>query len=394
MKRIQQNQFPVNNDSRQEPSSGAKLGISKRLWGTLAGVSLALSATNAYSMQDQGDRGMIPSEEFEQMISVTYCGDMAARVAATMDGGFAATLEGKGEAGADVYGNGGTVSINPTLAFNTKGSSSASGGLGLRVCVDLMKLAKYLQTQTDTTEAEQVLVEVMSNFDPKEVSRIMMEVAAITGLEPGRMLRLLGNMPGTAKSFGTAVHSGDPVDVLKSLEQLKALAMDLPMPQPVRDQLTDMEQALTKYLQSSANIITRMGELCSQDLGTDLEPALDEICGIYAQLDSAEELKNAVMSLPGAVDEVVGVKDAVETYAAETKRQYQTIWNGVSSVKSLVTHPEYGLVKIRQGVVNIGRIVTRVESYVAEAKLQLQTIWEGVFNVARVLDKVKGFLGL
>ena len=378
MKYTQQNKPFVSHVTEAEKPRAGSGKLASALCAALAGVSLAFSATNAFSMQDTSSTQVSDYEfisqqdEFSNMISVTYCGDMAAKVGAAMDAGFNATVEGVGKAGADVYGSGGYVRIKPSLGFNAGATSSASGGLALRVCVDLMKLAKYLENQGPDNDYEERLVNVMSKFNADEVRQVMMKVAYLTGIDPGRMLRLLDNIPSTAESFGTAVSSGDPVDVLKSLQHLRGLAEDLPMPEPVRVQLKTLEKSLTGYLQSSSEIITKLGEICGQGLGEKMEPVLDEICGIYSGFESAEWLKDAVMKLPEAAEQVVGATD-------EIKGKIDDVKNTVTDIADPVSDIEGNVAYVKEQVEKIWDTVTYIKS-------QVWRVWNDISDISSILE--------
>lgn len=177
----------------------------------------------------------------QQFFSMKICGSLSGKLDATQSAGLNAKVDGFGSLGIDFYGNALKAKITPSVGIDTKASSSAFSKIDMVSCIDLIKLAKFLEKESVTTEAEQALLDAMSVFDPDELRTTLVNVAYLTGMEPGRMLGLLERIPGVAEEISAAATSGDPLDLLRSVSTLSDISEDLPLPPVVRERLGDME---------------------------------------------------------------------------------------------------------------------------------------------------------
>jgi hypothetical protein len=205
--------------------------------------------------------------------------------------------------------------ITPSGSVNANASMTAGGNLALTSCIDLIKLAEYLENQKVTTEAEQALVDALSAFDPDDLRDAFVRVAHLTGLQPNRMLDLIEQIPAVAEDITQKVDNGDPADLLRSPQTLESIADNLPLPEDARDRLAQVQDALAKHLTATFDIVNKFEALCDRSGSYDasVQATLDEICIPLDKVASAEELEFAVRLIPELLDTAEDVQVTVDS---------------------------------------------------------------------------------
>ena len=308
----------------------------KRMTATLALALMATAAVSQGALASPDTRTTVSS-----FFSVTVCGAIITNAGVNVGAKIDVDLDGEAGVGVDAYGNG--LDGDGLAKVAIDGSATATGQVDIRItaCFDLVKLAEFLEKTGPSTEAESALVAAFSNFDPVELRDKMVRAAHLVGLDPQRLMRLIDQAPAAVDELSGHLGSGNPVDIIRSVDSIERLAADAPLPAATRQRLTTSYEALTSHLQGALDLVENIQSICSDDsLSDDVKMVLGEFCRPLELVNEARALKDAVLLIPTVNDGVdaantaIGhVQDTVDEVASvvrETRAIAEAIWDFVT----------------------------------------------------------------
>ncbi len=289
----------------------------------------------------------------QNFFSLRICGSFANKLDGALSAGLNGKLDGFGSLGIDVYGNSLKGRLTPSASVDAKASMGAGANISLTGCLDLIKLAEFLEKEVFTTEAEQALVDALSVFDPDELRNSLVNVAFLTGLDPNRMISLIEQIPSVADDMANRISTGDPLELLRSVSTLSNLANDLPLPLDARTNLADMESALANHLSASFDILSQFQNICSQPVEPGLQAAIDEICKPLNEIGLAEDLETAILLIPQLLSTTEDVQDTVNDSLTLLEQIEDFIVNTVNVSINALQNTANSILSFLQNVVNV-----------------------------------------
>ncbi|TNF29161.1 MAG: hypothetical protein EP329_16460 [Deltaproteobacteria bacterium] len=316
--------------------------------------------------------------------SVTICGAVATNAGVNVGAKIDADLDGEAGVGVDAYGNG--LDGDGLAKVAIDGSATASGQVDVRItaCFDLVKLAEFLEQQGPSSEAEAAIVQAFQSFDPIELRTKLLKAAHLVGLDPQRLMRLLDKAPAAVDQLSERLSSGNPVDIIRSVDTIEQLAADAPLPAATRQRLSQSYEALTSHLQGALDLVENIASICSDDsLSSDVKMVLGEFCRPLELVDEAQALKDAVLLIPlvkdgvsaantaigkvqDTVDDLAVVANAIRTVAVDTWNFLSgAVMTAINGIRGVADSTWSFLVNtVNSGIQGIKSVVDRIKNLV------------------------------